>query len=61
MEISVDPGKDIASDLRDRGYTVQEREGENSGLHVIVVGPDGLDGAADLRREGVVRSLVPAH
>lgn len=57
VEISVEPGKAIAEDLRERGYTVQEREGENSGLHVIVVGPTGLDGAADPRREGVVKAL----
>ncbi len=57
VEVSVDPGKEIAADLRSRGYTVQEREGENSGLHVIVVRPDGLDGAADVRREGAVRAL----
>jgi gamma-glutamyltranspeptidase len=29
---------------------------ENSGLHVIVVRPDELDGAADKRREGIVRT-----
>lgn len=57
VEISVDPGREIATDLRERGYDVQEREGENSGLHVIVVGPNGLDGAADVRREGIVRTL----
>ena len=60
VEISVDGGKAIADDLRSRGYTVQEREGENSGLHVIVVRPDGLEGAADPRREGTVRSILPA-
>jgi gamma-glutamyltranspeptidase/glutathione hydrolase len=57
VEISVEPGKEIAADLRERGYDVQEREGENSGLHIIVVRPDGLDGAADVRREGIVRTL----
>jgi gamma-glutamyltranspeptidase/glutathione hydrolase len=60
VEISVDPGKDIADELRSRGYKVQEREGENSGLHVIVVQPDRLDGAADSRREGTV-GTVPAN
>lgn len=57
VEVSIDPGEDIATDLRDRGYNVQEREKENSGLHVIVVQPDALDGAADKRREGVVRTI----
>jgi gamma-glutamyltranspeptidase / glutathione hydrolase len=54
VEVSVDPGKAIAADLAHRGYNVLEREGENSGLHVIVVRPDGLEGAADKRREGAV-------
>jgi len=54
VEISVDPGQAIADDLKERGYNVQEREGENSGLHIIVVGEDALDGAADKRREGLV-------
>ncbi len=58
VEISVDPGQAIADDLKERGYKVQEREGENSGLHIIVVGEDALDGAADKRREGLV--AVPA-
>lgn len=58
VEISVDPGQAIADDLKERGYKVQEREGENSGLHIIVVGEDTLDGAADKRREGLV--AVPA-
>jgi gamma-glutamyltranspeptidase/glutathione hydrolase len=60
VEVSVEGGHPIADDLRSRGYNVQEREGENSGLHVIVVRPDGLEGAADPRREGTVRSLPPA-
>lgn len=56
VEIATDAGRAIASDLQQRGYNVEEREGENSGLHVIVVGPDKLDGAADKRREGIVRT-----
>ena len=50
-------GQALADDLIAKGYKVQEREGENSGLHVIRVTEDGLDGAADKRREGVVLSL----
>lgn len=57
VEVSVEPGQAIADDLKARGYSVQEREGENSGLHIIVVRPDSLDGAADKRREGIVREL----
>jgi gamma-glutamyltranspeptidase/glutathione hydrolase len=56
VEVNVEPGKAIATDLAERGYKVQERDGENSGLHVIVVRPDELDGAADKRREGIVRT-----
>ena len=56
VEIATDAGRTIATDLRQRGYNVEEREGENSGLHIIVVRPDGLDGAADKRREGIVRT-----
>jgi gamma-glutamyltranspeptidase/glutathione hydrolase len=58
VEISAPRGQEIADDLAARGYDVQESDGENSGLHVIVVGPDRLDGAADKRREGVVRMSV---
>lgn len=58
VEVAEARGKAIATDLSNRGYTVEEREGENSGLHVIVVRPDFLDGAADKRREGVVR-IIP--
>ena len=44
----------MAASLRELGYDVVEREGENSGLHQIRVTPDGLTGAADPRREGIV-------
>lgn len=54
VEVNVEPGKAIADDLAERGYNVQERDGENSGLHIIVVRPNELDGAADSRREGIV-------
>lgn len=59
VEIAQPEGKAIAKDLSSRGYKVQERAGENSGLHIIVVGADSLDGAADKRREGKVRSIKP--
>jgi len=54
VEVAVAPGKAIATNLEKRGYDVQEREGENSGIHLIVVRPNGLEGAADKRREGTV-------
>ena len=57
VEVDRDGGPQAAQALRDMGYSVQERRGENSGLHVIVVREDGLEGAADPRREGVARGL----
>ena len=57
VEVGVDPGPGIAADLEARGYNVQQSQGENSGLHIIVVNEDGLEGAADMRREGTVGRL----
>jgi gamma-glutamyltranspeptidase/glutathione hydrolase len=57
VEVATPQGQAIADDLKARGYTVQERAGENSGLHLIVVSSDNLDGAADKRREGKVSVL----
>ena len=41
--------------LRGQGLKVQPDAGEDSGLHGVVVVAHGLQGAADPRREGVVR------
>lgn len=60
VEVNVEPGSAIAADLSKRGYNVQERDGENSGLHIVVVRPGELDGAADSRREGTVMR-IPAQ
>ena len=57
VEVGVDPGPGIAADLQARGYNVQQSQGENSGLHIIVVTENGLDGAADMRREGTMERL----
>jgi len=57
VETTVAPGPSIAADLERRGYVVEEQAGESSGLHIIVVSPDKLDGAADRRREGTVRTI----
>jgi gamma-glutamyltranspeptidase/glutathione hydrolase len=57
VEIDREGGPEAAQALRDMGYIVEEREGENSGLHVILVTADGLEGAADPRREGVALKL----
>lgn len=56
VEIGVEPGQTLADQLRESGYNVEEVDGENSGLHVILVTEDGLVGAADPRREGTVAS-----
>ncbi|MEO1474205.1 MAG: gamma-glutamyltransferase family protein, partial [Pseudomonadota bacterium] len=53
VEVDRGDGQVLADMLSERGYTVDERRGENSGLHVIVVRDDGLEGGADPRREGV--------
>ncbi|MEM9740375.1 MAG: gamma-glutamyltransferase, partial [Pseudomonadota bacterium] len=57
VETSAEGGEAWGDTLRNLGYEVRERSGENSGLHVIVVRADGLEGGADLRREGVAKSL----
>lgn len=61
VEIGRPGGPEAALALRDMGYPVQESEGENSGLHLILVTEDGLLGAADPRREGVAVALDPAE
>ena len=57
VEVGVAGGQQAADALTEMGYSVQERQGENSGLHVIVVREDGLEGGADPRREGIAKLL----
>ena len=57
VEVDVEGGAEAAEALRELGYTVEERTGENSGLHLIVVREDGLEGGADPRRDGVALPL----
>ncbi len=57
VEIAEDPGPGLAETLGSLGYDVQEREGENSGLHTIIVQDGKLVGAADKRREGTVEAV----
>lgn len=59
VEVSAVGGQAIADELTARGYTVTEGRGENSGLHIIVVRPQGMDGAADSRRHGTVKVIAP--
>lgn len=57
VEIDRPGGPEAAEALRLMGYAVEERTGENSGLHVIIVRDKGLEGGADPRREGVAIGL----
>jgi len=57
VEIANNKGKLIAENLAKRGYQIVENLSENSGIHLIIVTPKGLDGAADKRREGIVRTI----
>ena len=59
VETNTELGPAYAEILRNAGYDVRESSGENSGLHVIVVTQDGLDGGADPRREGTVGTVAP--
>lgn len=58
VEIATELGKRLAEGLAAAGYAVQEREGENSGIHMILVRKEGLEGGADPRREGTVAKLI---
>lgn len=57
VEVDREGGPEAAQTLKDMGYDVVEREGENSGLNIIVVREGGLEGAADPRREGIVATV----
>jgi gamma-glutamyltranspeptidase/glutathione hydrolase len=61
VEVGREPGQAMADALTEYGYQVQESQGENSGLHVILVGEDGLEGAADPRQLGTVMTTAPTH
>jgi gamma-glutamyltranspeptidase/glutathione hydrolase len=51
----------VAEGLAARGVVVKPGRGEESGLHALVIAPDGsVAGAADPRREGVWRTLDAA-
>ena len=60
VEIGVPDGQHAADVLKTAGYSVKEREGENSGIHTIVARTDHYEGAADTRREGIVASIEKA-
>lgn len=50
---------EVLAGLRERGIELRSGRAENSGLHAVLRRPDGTwDGAADSRREGVVRIVT---
>jgi len=50
----------VLAGLRDRGINLAPGRAENSGLHGLLLEPNGtLEGGADPRREGIVKMLVP--
>jgi gamma-glutamyltranspeptidase/glutathione hydrolase len=51
----------VLAGLRERGIEVRSGRAEGSGFHAVVLLPDGTyEGAADSRREGVVK-MLPAQ
>ena len=59
VETSVSKGQQWADTISAMGFKVEERSGENSGLNIIVVREQGLEGGADRRREGEARGFRP--
>jgi gamma-glutamyltranspeptidase/glutathione hydrolase len=52
---------EVVAGLRERGIELKSGRAENSGFHAVVRHPDGTyEGAADSRREGVVK-MLPAE
>jgi gamma-glutamyltranspeptidase/glutathione hydrolase len=60
IEADATGGASLVEAMTACGYRVTPSSGENSGLHLIVVRHDGLEGAADSRRPGAVGRLPPA-
>jgi len=58
VETADETGKQWSKFLSDAGFKIREVAGENSGLNLIVVRPDRLEGGADPRREGVALEIV---
>lgn len=58
IETATEKGKQWSKILTDSGFKVREVAGENSGLNLIVVRNDRLEGGADPRREGVALEVT---
>jgi gamma-glutamyltranspeptidase/glutathione hydrolase len=58
VETANETGKQWSKLLSDTGFKIREVAGENSGLNLIVVRQDRLEGGADPRREGVAIEAV---
>lgn len=55
-KMEVEPGRapELAAELAGLGFEIDEESAQTSGLQSIVITPDGLQGGADPRREGIV-------
>lgn len=54
-KMEVEPGRapELAAELATLGFEIDEDSAQTSGLQSIVITPDGLQGGADPRREGI--------
>jgi gamma-glutamyltranspeptidase/glutathione hydrolase len=51
---------EVLAGLREKGINLEPGRAENSGLHGLLRKPDGaLEGGADPRREGIVKTVAP--
>jgi gamma-glutamyltranspeptidase/glutathione hydrolase len=50
----------VLTGLRARGIELRPGQGEDSGVHGVMIRDGRIDGGADPRREGVVRTLPPS-
>lgn len=55
-KMEVEPGRapELAAGLAGLGFEIDQESAQTSGLQSIVITPDGLQGGADPRREGIV-------
>jgi gamma-glutamyltranspeptidase/glutathione hydrolase len=58
VEMANATGEAWAKALTEAGFQIREATGERSGLNIIVVRPNRLEGGADPRREGVALEMA---